>query len=183
MTTTSTTPSVTTPVKVPLRERFNFRILAFAAIVLALIGFPMYIYLDSALSGGIHDRGDYLECDLKAMSTFPFDQNNGTRTDVPKQWRDLDGKRVQVVGEIYAPDSASPQLEHFQLVYSIAKCCFNGPPQIQHFVQAKAASADKPVPYYQGLVKVTGTLHVDVKRDAGKVTQVYAMDVERAEPI
>jgi hypothetical protein len=158
----------------------NFRILAFAAIVLGLIGFPMYIYLDSAISGGIKDHGSYKEVDLKAMSNFPLDQANGTVNDIPRQWRELDGKRIQVVGEIWAPNSASPELQEFQVVYSIAKCCFSGPPQIQHFVQAKAA--DKPIMYSPGLVRLTGKLRVDVKRENGKVTQVYALDVEQAEP-
>lgn len=161
--------------------RINFRIIIFAVVVIAIIGFPVYIYLDSVLSGGIHQHGDYIEADLKAMSDFPFDQANGTIDDIPQKWRNLDGKKVQVVGQIWAPDSASPELTHFELCYSIAKCCFSGPPQIQHFVQARATK--NYVEYSDGLVRVTGIMHVKVKHEGGKVTQVYAMDVLKAVPI
>lgn len=174
----------TAPPRVPLSQRVNFRMIIFAAVVLLLIGTPVYIYLDSALSGGIHHHGDITECDLKAMSNFPFDQTNGTTNDIPKQWRDLDGKRIQVTGELYAPDSASNDLDHFDLVYSIAKCCFSGPPQIQHFVHSKVKDGGT-VPYVSGLVEVVGVLKVNVQKDAktGKITQVYAMDVESVKPL
>ena len=168
-------------VKAPLSERINFRIIVFALAVLAPVGWIVYTYVDAVVSGGIHDRGGYIEADLKAMSLFPFDQVNGKLTDVPPQWRALDGKRVQVVGEMWAPGSAAPEIRNFQVVYSIGKCCFNGPPQIQHFVQAEAKGGT--VPFISGLVKITGTLHVDVKRNDEKVSQVYALDVEKVEPL
>jgi hypothetical protein len=156
----------------------------FVAVVLALIGTPVYIYLDNALTGGIHNRGDRLEVDLKSMSNFPFDQANGTVNDIPKQFRDLDGKRIVVTGEIYAPDSASADLDHFDLVYSIAKCCFSGPPQIQHFVHSKVKDGGT-VPYVNGLVEVVGVLKVDVQKnpETGKISQVYAMDIESVKPL
>src|SRR5437867_4355368 len=127
-----------TALKASLSERINFRLIVFILAILAPIGWVVYMYVDAVVSGGIHDRGSYIEADLKAMSLFPFDGVNGTINDVPRQWRALDGKRVQVVGEMYAPGSAAPEVRNFQVVYSIAKCCFNGPPQIQHFVQAQA---------------------------------------------
>jgi hypothetical protein len=178
------TTATTSAPKVPLSERVNIRMIVFAAVVLLLIGTPVYIYLDSTLSGGIHRHGDVAEVDLKAMSNFPFDQTNGTVNDIPKQWRELDGKKIQVTGEIYAPDSASADLDHFDLVYSIAKCCFNGPPQIQHFVHARVKDGGT-VPYLNGLVEVVGVLKVDVKKDpaTGKVSQVYAMDVENVKSL
>ncbi|HZZ45094.1 MAG TPA: hypothetical protein VFE58_19310 [Tepidisphaeraceae bacterium] len=174
-----TTVTTSSNPKVPLSERINIRMIVFASVVLLLIGTPVYIYLDSVLSGGIHHHGDIIEVDLKAMSNFPFDQQNGTINDIPKEFRDLDGKRVQVQGEIYAPDSASENIDHFDLVYSIAKCCFAGPPQIQHFVHSKVKDGGT-VPYMNGLVQAVGILKVDVKHDekTGKVSQVYAMQIE-----
>jgi hypothetical protein len=162
-------------------HRINFRIIIFAAVVLGIVGFPVYIYLDSVLSGGVHMHGNYIEADLKAMSDFPFDQADGQIDDIPQKWRQLDGKHVVVVGQIWAPEMASPALTHFELCYSIAKCCFSGPPQIQHFVQARAAHGY--VFYADGLVRVSGIMHVKVLHSGGKVTQVYSMDVDKAEPI
>jgi hypothetical protein len=162
-------------------RRMNFRVIIFAAVVLGIVGFPVYIYLDSVLTGGIHHYGNYIEADLKAMSDFPFDQENGTINDIPQKWRDLNGKRVVVVGQIWAPEMASPELTHFELCYSIAKCCFSGPPQIQHFVLAHTTHGY--VEYSEGLVRATGILHVQIKHDGGKVTQVYSMDVQSCKPI
>lgn len=166
----------------PLRERFNLRIILFVIALGAIVGFPVYLFVDSVVSGGVKDRGDYKEVDLKAMSDFPFDQNKGTLADVPERWRQLDGQRILVTGEIWAPNSTSPRLNNFELVYSISQCCFSGPPQIQHFVQADVPEGS--VPYYRGLVKVLGTLRVDIERDEeGKVARVYRMEVERVEPV
>jgi hypothetical protein len=181
MSTLIQTPSASAPYKPPLSQRINFRMIIFAGVVLCLVGTPVYLYFDSVFSGGIHNRGDYLEVDLKAISNFPFDKNNGKITDVPKAWRELDGKRVVLEGEIVSPDSASPRISRFDLCYSIAKCCMTGVPQIQHFVKSTVVNNGK-APYYSGLVRVTGTLHVDVKKDdLGQVASVYQMDVERVE--
>src|SRR5918993_240852 len=125
---------------IPLSERFNFRMIGFALVVLLLVGYPMYVYVDSAVSGGIKEAGDgYKAVELQAMSSFLFDQNKGTIDDVPAKWRELDGQKVILEG--------------------------------------------KMVDYYYGLVRVRGTLHVDVKRDAGKVVSVYQFDVEDVEPV
>jgi hypothetical protein len=172
---------MTDTVKIPLSERFNFRILLFAAAVAVIVGYPVYIFVDSALSGGIKDRGDYKEVDLKAMSDFPFDGTNGTIDDVPAQFRALDGQKILVRGEMYDPRGTGERVNHFILVYSIAKCCYSGPPKVQHWVQAKAV--DDRISYYEGLVEVIGTLHVDLKRENGQVTQVYRMDVESVRPV
>jgi hypothetical protein len=165
---------------IPLSERINGRLIAFALIALVLVGTPIYWYADLVLSGGIKQRGDLLEVDLKAMSSFPFDQVNGTIDDIDPKWRALDGKKVQLVGEMWLNNSAADEVGRFDLVYSIAKCCFSGPPQIQHFVQAKGRDG-KVLPYYSGLVKVTGTLHVNVKKGADRIESVYQMDVDSIE--
>ncbi|HEV7300819.1 MAG TPA: hypothetical protein VGN72_15745 [Tepidisphaeraceae bacterium] len=167
----------TNQTNVPLSERINFRLLAFSIIAIVLVGTPIYWYVDEVVSGGIKVRGDVTEVNLKAMSTFPFDQVKGTIEDVPERWRALDGKKVELVGEMYLANSAGDEVRKFDLVYSIAKCCFSGPPQIQHFVQATGRDG-KALPYYQGLVKVTGTLHVNVKRGPERVETVYQMVVD-----
>ena len=115
------------------------------------------------------------------MSTFAFDQANGTIGDVPEKWRQLDGKKVILYGEMWEPQGAGPTVSDFQLVYSIAKCCFSGPPQIQHFVHSRAMP-DAKLGYYEGTVEVKGVLHVDVKKDQGRVASVYQLDVESIEP-
>ena len=163
------------PARVPWSQRINFRAVLFGAIVVALVGYPVYLFLDEKITGGVKNRGDYLEVNLQEMSLFPFDQVAGTINDVPAKWRALDGKRVLLTGEMWNPYAAD-ETDSFDLCYSIAKCCFNGPPQVQHFVKSKSAT---PIPYYQGQVAVLGTLHVDVKSNNGRVAEVYHLDVEK----
>jgi hypothetical protein len=160
----------------------NFRIVVFVGVIAMIFGTLGYWWWSVAGTHGITQRGDAYQVDLKSMSTFPFDQNHGTIDDVPERYRELDGKKVILIGEMCAPDAASPRINNFDLVYSIAKCCFSGPPQIQHFV--KSTTTADPVPFYQGLVRVTGTLKVEVtKAPDGKVTGVYHVAVDSVEPV
>src|SRR5262249_3384471 len=149
-----------------------------------LVGYPLYIYLREELTGGITDAGGgYSAVDLRAMSLFNFDQSNGRLEDVPARWRQLDGKKVILSGEVYTLNDASPQVRTFDLCYSIAKCCVNGPPQVQHFVKSASLNGQL-LPYYGGLVNVKGVLHVNVVSGAqdGKVQSVYQLDVESVDP-
>jgi len=116
--------------------------------------------------------------DLKALGNFPFDETNGTIKDVPPVYRDLDGKKVQLEGFMYAGNSASDELSAFQFVYNISKCCFNGPPKVQERVFARS---NLPVPFYGSMVRCTGTLHVAVrKNEAGQTNSVYDMEIDKS---
>jgi hypothetical protein len=171
-----------TAVKVPLSERINFRMLFFIGLIAVLIGYPVYVLIEAQVTGGIRDAGGgYKEVNLKAMSSFEFDQVNGQKKDIPQQWRDLDGQKVIMRGEMWSPTGAGNTVDGFQLCYSIAKCCFNGPPLVQHFVDSHALPG-KTLEYYSGLVEVKGILHVNVEKDAGKVSKIYQLDVESIEP-
>ncbi|MGB7157475.1 MAG: DUF3299 domain-containing protein [Tepidisphaeraceae bacterium] len=174
-----------TAVQLPLAQRINIRMVLFALVLLALVGIPTYIYLDIALTGGIRDAGNgYKMVDLYSMVTFPFDQKYGTIDDVPPKYRALDGQKVILTGEMVPMESAAPEIQSFSLVYSIAKCCYNTEPQVQHFIHSNVTAGQK-VPYYGGLVNVHGTLHVKVKKspDAPKVESVWQFEVEKVEPL
>lgn len=160
----------------------NARVVVFVLVALTLIGFPAYVFLDEKISGGVKDRGSFLEVNLKAMSSFEFDQDTGTQQDVPERWRALSGKRVMLTGEMWQPQMAAGEISEFELVYSISKCCLSGPPKIQHFVLGSVKDGAR-VGYYQGLVEVVGTLKVDVERSEGKVTRVFSLAVESVKPI
>jgi hypothetical protein len=177
------------PTKLPLSQRINFRIIIFAGIVLFLLGWPVYTFLSETLTHGIHNKGSYKEVDLKAMGNFEFDRDTGTINDVPKDYRNLEGQKVLLSGEIFAPREAGPNVEQFELVYSIQKCCFNGPPRVQERVFSTVSKTNKNVRVRgEGYHKVMGTLHVTVKRDKlpngelGGVTEVYHLDVDSIEP-
>ena len=164
-------------------QRINIRMIAFGLVVLAVVGYPVYLYLDSVVTGGIQDvGGGFKQVDLKAMSSYPLDQVNGTLQDIPEKWRQLDGQNVVLYGEMWDARSAgSSDVKAFQLCYSIAKCCFAGPPQVQHFVSSVVVPG-KSLENYPNLVKVTGKLHVNPLKDGGKLSSVYQLEVENIEP-
>jgi hypothetical protein len=169
-------------VKVPWSERINFRMLALIAVIGVLVGYPVYVLIDTQVSGGIKAAANgYKEVNLKAMSTFEFDQANGTLQDIPQKWRDLDGQKVILLGEMWQPNVAGNEVQDFALVYSIAKCCVTSTPQVQHFVHSKAMPG-KSLSYYSTPVEVRGVLHVNVKSEEGRVASVYQLDVESIKP-
>jgi len=173
----------TTTYKPSLSERINIRMLIFFGVLAVLIGYPVYLYVDQVVTGGIKSHGSYLEVDLKSMGNFAFDGNNGTVDDVPMKWRQLDGKRVLLTGEVWAPNEAGDKMHKFELVYSIAKCCFGGPPRVQERVFAVVPpNMDVPNMTYS-FAKVTGTLHVKINKDGGAITTVYVLDVDKVEPM
>jgi hypothetical protein len=177
------TTTTATMAPVPLSQRINIRMVVFGLIVLVLVGVPLYWYLSVALTGGIRDAGNgYKDVDLMSMVMFPFDQKYGTIDDVPTKYRALDGKKVILTGEMVPMQSAAPEIDSFSLVYSVAKCCYGTAPQVQHFIHSNVVNGKK-VPYYGNLVKVYGTLHVDVKKSEGKIDSVFQFDVENVEPV
>ena len=137
--------------------------------------------MTGSFSHGIHRQGDFYAVDLRAMSDFSLDQLNGRTEDIPKPYRELDGKRVTLVGQMWSPNTSAGKVTRFDLVYSINSCCFSGPPKVQHFVHATTNDTE-PVALRTGLVNVTGRLHVGVERDSGGLVSVYRIDVEDVKP-
>ena len=60
---------------------------------------PVYDAIDNVLTSGVHRHGDVYTADLRAMSDFEMDQADGKNSDIPKRFRDLDGKRVLLTGQ------------------------------------------------------------------------------------
>lgn len=160
----------------------NWRLVAFIGFFFLLFGCFGYTILSEVLTHGIHQHGNYTTVELKPLGQFPFNEQSGLLTDIPKEYRALDGKRVELKGMMFQLQSAGPQVAQFQLVYNIQKCCFSGPPQVQErvFVHMKL---DKSVRVYDQLVSCVGKLHVRLKRDdQGTVRSVYDLDLESLEP-
>jgi hypothetical protein len=167
----------------PLSERINVRMIVFAAVVLFLIGMPLYVFLHAAMTGGITHHANFSEVDLKALGSFPFVETRDGLNAVPPQWRALDGKRVELDGQIYCPNEAGDTMSRFELVYSIQVCCFGGPPKVQERVHG-IVPKDMRVPnLHNGSAKVWGILHVNpIKDELGTVVSVYQLDVDRVQP-
>lgn len=174
----------------PIPRRTNwsmiFRVGTVVTIVGLLLGYALYQTFVIVFQGGVIKRGDYYEVNLKSMSNFEMNQLNGTLEDIPQPYRKLDGQKVLLEGEVAPTGMGSgDKVNQFLLCYSVAKCCFGGPPKVQHFVHCKAPDG-KMVSNYDGAgtVRVFGTLHVRIKKgEGGKIQSIYELDLDRVEPV
>src|SRR5690349_14489466 len=167
------------------RSRVNWRLVIMLSIVALPFLWMGYMLVRQFVTGGVSRHGDYYAVDLKAMGNFAFDPATGTVAEVPKTYRDLDGKKVQLEGFMYNPQSAGARTTEFQFVYNVTKCCFSGPPLVQERVYGHVKDGDD-VPLYDmyTFARVTGTLHVRIVRDeTGAVHSVYDLDVDKAERV
>ena len=168
--------------RLPLSRRINFRMLALIGVLATLVGYPVSVLIDFQLNGGIKTvAGGYKLIDLKAMGSFDFDQINGARQDIPQKWRDLDGQKVILYGEMWNSSTTGDSVHNVVLCYSVMNCRVGGPPRVQHFVDARALPG-KSLETYGGQVEVKGVLHVDVERQGGRVSNIYRIDVESLKP-
>ncbi len=122
--------------------------------------------------------------DLKALGAFRLDEATGTDADIPDRYRRLDGRVVDLDGVTYAPSGAGDRVPDFQLVYEI-RDGWHGPPRVLERVFCTARNGGTAYnPGTQAFVRVRGTLHVGVHRDAaGRMDSVYRLDVDRVTPL
>ena len=161
----------------------NWRLMLFIGVICVPCVLAGYTFFSDIATRGVHQHGSYATVDLKAMGQFSFDDQAGRLTDVPSDYRNLDGKRVELNGMMYVGQSAGADVSSFQLVYNIAKCCFGGPPKVQERVFVHVPNGRRVDFYSDGAVNVIGTLHVRLKRnDQGAVVSLYDMDLESLSP-
>ncbi len=175
--------------QMPDARRTNWGMIArvglVVTLVIALVGYAAKVTYESVIQGGVVSAGDHFDVELKAMSNFDMSELNGTVADVPERFRNLDGKKVLLVGEV-APvgDVGGPKVSNFSLCYSVARCCFGGPPKPQHFVACRVPNGNQVTNYVGGPpIKVYGTLHINVINAGGAVSSVFQLDVDRVEPV
>jgi hypothetical protein len=170
----------------PLSQRINLRVLTFVAVLLFLLGWPVYTFLSETLTGGIHDRGGYKDVELKALGFFNFDPYEGALRDVPARYRALDGQKVRLTGLVVPRDEANEEITEFTLQYSTVSCCVgNSLPLVQEKVYARAVLGRSLHMTRASYYHVFGTLHVTIKRAPGNglVEQVYQLDAESMTPL
>lgn len=171
-------------VRPSIGRRVNWRMITIVTVFGLLVGYPVYTFVKAQVTGGIEKVAGGYHVDLKALGNFPFNDQTGTVADIPKQFRDLDGKQVTLEGFVYNPNAASDRVNQFQFVYNIAKCCFGGPPQVQERVFAVVPGEGIYDPGMYTMVQLSGVLQVQVvKDDAGKASSVYTLKVNGAKPV
>jgi len=185
-TVTPSTPAAP-PARAPRQINWGMyiRVGLVVGIVLFFAGFALYETFNLVWRGGVINKGDYFDVNLQSMGNFEMDQRMGTLADIPQRYRDLNGKKVLLQGEVAPAGYSAGRGSDFDLCYSVAKCCFGGPPKVQHFVACKVPKDAKKVPdwIWSGQIKVFGTLHVKVKKEGELITSIYQLDIERIEPV
>lgn len=177
--------SVNMPVERQTNWSMILRVGIVSVLVLGLVGYAMKVTYESVIQGGVINKGDYYEVELKAMSNFDMDPKLGSVDDVAPRFRSLNGKKVLLRGEI-APTgfSAGPEVDEFQICYSVATCCLSGIPKAQHFVACTAPKGKMLKNFGSSAsVNVYGKLHINVIKDGGVVKSIFQMDVERVDPV
>jgi hypothetical protein len=118
--------------------------------------------------------------DVASLGNFTLDQVKGADADIPQSVRELDGKRIILLGEMWQPMSNdNVNVSDFDLMRFAAFHDYQVP-QVQQFVRCKVSSSRK-VTYCPNTVTVTGVLHVGIERDGGRISSVLTMEVERVE--
>ncbi len=118
----------------------------------------------------------YAEIDLKALGNFPCDEEGGCTQDIPRRWRDLNGRRVEVTGFMGFP-VAGAGVQKYRLVYNVSSPSGFNRPLIQERIDATAPMSMSVFSPYD-CVRVSGVLHVGVQRDPSGNASVFRMDVE-----
>jgi hypothetical protein len=106
-------------------------------------------------------------------------------TDVPDHFRLLEGQKVLLEGEIWAPQEAGKDITKFQLISEMPSEF--RPPRVQERVFCTVPNG-KLQYGGAGYHKVLGTLHVTLQREKlddgrlGPVVEVYHLDADAVEP-
>lgn len=140
-------------------------ILAPAMAGVALTAWPM-------IAEQLH-RDPYQPVDLKALGGFAFNDQAGIEQDIPDEFRKLNGKKVSLMGMMWAPASVGANVAEFQLVYHVDFSGFHVPqPQERVFVHWSG----RRIQWFDQLVRLRGTLHVQLLRnETGTVYSVYTL--------
>jgi hypothetical protein len=162
----------------PERKKSNglFRrlMLLFAAAGIIVLGFVADTRKSRSFPASV------AQLSVQEISDFDFDQMTGTAEDVPARSRNLDGKRIVLVGRMWAPHASNGRIDSFQLAPS--HLSEFKPPLAQEFI---ACRVDTPVFYFDGDVRAAGTVHIKVVHDeyTGMIRSVFLLDVDQVKPV
>jgi hypothetical protein len=166
----------------PKQHGINVRLVLFMIVLGLPVAGISWVAVRGMLNKGITWHGDYAAVNLKALGNFPFDKDSGVRDDVPQRWRDLDGKKIELEGFMFSPNSARQGTE-YEFVYNVQRCCIGGPPQVQERVYCHCPP-QTPIFAQSDYARVVGVLHVRVVRDkTGSIHSVFDLDVQHQEEL
>jgi hypothetical protein len=148
--------------------------------ILVAVVLPMVI--GGALVRGGFRGPRYIAVDLKYLGWFVLDPRLGVTSDVPLIFRELDGQRVSLAGEVIGGDPSSLPTD-FQLLYSNVHG-HSPPPPVQERMFATIPAGSRVKLPADGYWNVSGILRVKLKRAVtGDIVEVFHLDVERIDPV
>ncbi|MFT7619021.1 MAG: hypothetical protein ACI97A_002669 [Planctomycetota bacterium] len=121
-------------------------------------------------------KDGYQAITWKTIGGFRFDE----KVPLPQAVRDLDGKKVALVGFMY-PSKEYEDIHEFLLVESMWTCCFGEPPQVTQVVKTNLDPEAPGLWVITTPIIVHGTFHVEIEKDEGWIIGVYRISADSVE--
>jgi hypothetical protein len=122
-------------------------------------------------------KGEVLDMTIKELGNFEFDDEKPV---IPDDVKALSGCTVRLHGFMVPLDQAE-NISRFALVPSLFNCCYGQPPQVQHTIIVTCPKG-KAVQYCGDEIVVEGKLTVDLIKDDGFITGIFAVETTSVKP-
>ena len=100
---------------------------------------------------------------------------------MPKEVKELDGKKVMMVGFMLPIDEVE-NIKEFLLVQSLWACCYGQPPDINGIVRV-VMTGDNRCDYHYDPIKMVGKFKVEAYMEDGYCVDIYQLHVDKIEPL
>ena len=132
---------------IPLSQRINLRMIVFIGVMVLLVGYPVYTLISEQVTGGVHriEANSPSKVNLRPWTISCSMRTAEPSTTFPSNTAVLTGKNSRSSAK-FTPNEASDQVHRFELVNSIAKCCFGGPPRSRRVFCVVPKTAPSKIP-------------------------------------
>jgi hypothetical protein len=97
---------------------------------------------------------------------------------IPKDIKQLNGKKVAITGYMYAIDFNAGKTNEFMLLEVIPSCFFCKTPQVNQWIEVTTLDGKRLPAITDGPVVIAGTLEVGAQKIDGVVSSIYRMRIE-----
>ena len=132
-----------------------------------------------------------LSLGFETLSVFPYDIVDGgtgatkeqieaasKRDQIPAAIHAYDGKKIVLTGYMLPLTMDNGKAKKFVLMKDTNTCCFGGTPKMNDYVVCEM-TGDGVESIQDIPVQLTGTIHVQEKREDGYVVSLFTMDGEK----
>ena len=115
---------------------------------------------------------------FEEISSWPYEDG---LQGMPKEVRELDGKKVLMTGFMLPIDEVE-NIKEFLLVQSLWSCCYGQPPDINGIVRV-VMKGDRRIDYQFDPIKVVGTFEIEATLEDGYCVDIYQLHADSVEVI